>query len=296
MLLSGKPVKQSLKHEVRSYVQANGLAWRRVSFFLLDDNEPSRVYVGLKCKFAESVWLVGEQVDGIGRDKQRVLDEIASRNSDPDCVGIVIQLPLPELLQDAYHEIVGAVSPAKDLDGLGGVLFGLSQIGAIDFLPATPRAVLALLDHYELWDVHGKHVAVIGQSNLVGKPLAVELMKRGATVLSCNAWSGAEAVKKLCAECEIIISATGVVDLIGEWFFPADIDLSDKVLVDVWRWLRDGKAVGDIATDVYMDQVRAITPVPGGVWPVTVACLFANLMMVDQQREMLQTYVSWRNS
>lgn len=117
---------------------------------------------------------INQTYDSIGK----VMELIRYLNHDDECVGILVQLPLPQQFASYKTEILSAITPTKDIDGLGGVLTGLSSVDLIDFTPATPRAVLMLLDHYELGDMSGKMVSIIGQSNIVGKPLIFECIKR----------------------------------------------------------------------------------------------------------------------
>lgn len=232
----------------------------------------------MKKKYAQKLWLVGEIIDGQGRSLEKLLEAIEKRNQDHECIGIVVQLPLPSHLQKHYAQIVTAVSLNKDLDGLNWLMFGQAAVWVNDFLPATPRAVIEILDYYGFGDVSRKTISVIGQSNLVGKPLAVALMNRGATVSSFNIDSDPTVVASMCEKSDIIVSATWKVHLIDEWYFWDDIDLSQKVMIDVGRWSFEWKPAGDINWRYYEDKVQAITPVPGGVGPVTVACLFANIV------------------
>jgi methylenetetrahydrofolate dehydrogenase (NADP+)/methenyltetrahydrofolate cyclohydrolase len=117
---------------------------------------------------------INQTYDSIGK----VMELIRYLNHDDECVGILVQLPLPDQFASYKTEILAAITPTKDIDGLGGVVTGLSSIDLIDFIPATPRAVLMLLDHYQLGDMSGKMVSIIGQSNVVGKPLIFECIKR----------------------------------------------------------------------------------------------------------------------
>ena len=243
---------------------------------MLTDNPWSWTYVRMKKKYAEKLWLIWEIIDGQWRSLEKVLTEIEFRNRNRNCLGIVVQLPLPDHLRDHYAEIVSAVAVHKDLDGLNGLMFGKAAVGVNYFLPATPRAVIEILDYYWYGQLQGKTISIIGQSNLVGKPLAVALMNRGATVSSFNIDSNTTYVKERCAHSDIIISATGHVHLIDEWFFDISVDLNKKVMIDVWRWSFEDKPAGDINRRYYEEKVQAITPVPWGVGPVTVACLFAN--------------------
>jgi methylenetetrahydrofolate dehydrogenase (NADP+)/methenyltetrahydrofolate cyclohydrolase len=138
--------------------------------------------------------------------------------------------------------------------------------------------VVEILDYYGFGDVTGKTISIIWQSNLVGKPLAVALMNRGATVGSFNIDSDSLLVASRCEQSDIIISATGKVHLIDQWYFWERIDLSQKVMIDVGRGSFEWKPAGDINWRYYEQKVQAITPVPWGVGPVTVACLFANIV------------------
>lgn len=232
----------------------------------------------MKKKYAANLWIEWEIIDGRWRSLEKVVEEIEKRNLNPECIWIIVQTPLPENLQDSYATIMSTISLQKDLDGLNGLMFGQATVWVNSFLPATPRAVIEILDYYGFGDVGGKTIGVIGQSNLVWKPLSVALMNRGATVSSFNIDSDKNLVSYWCSQSDIIVSATWKVHLIDQWYFLEDTDLSSKVLIDVGRWSFDWKPAGDINRRYYEDKVYAITPVPGGVWPVTVACLFANIV------------------
>lgn len=285
MLLTGKPVIDHLRTETQACIETYWLKWSYVQFLLLSDDEPSRVYVKRKSTYAASLGLESMVLHQPQRSLEEVLQTIAVANADDRCCGIVVQLPLAKHLQPYQATIVTAVSPQKDLDGLWWVLFGLSATGHVKFIPATPKAVLEMLRFYELDDVAWKTVVILWQSNLTGKPLAVELMNRGATVCSCNVETPVAFVKEVCRACDILVSATWVVHLVDkEYLGFEDSILKNKVLIDVGRWIRNGKAVGDIDREYFQDRVKAITPVPWGVGPVTVACLFHNLIPLQQAK------------
>jgi methylenetetrahydrofolate dehydrogenase (NADP+)/methenyltetrahydrofolate cyclohydrolase len=138
----------------------------------------------------------------------------------------------------------------------------LSEIGLIDFIPATPRAVFSLLNHYKLDDFHGKMVAILGQSNIVGKPLVLECIKRGATVYTCNVDTPVEEIKAMTKQSAYIISCTGKVHLVDESFIRDD---KSQIIVDVGYGHIDGKPVGDVNIEKIAEKVSSYTPVPGGV-------------------------------
>jgi methylenetetrahydrofolate dehydrogenase (NADP+)/methenyltetrahydrofolate cyclohydrolase len=190
----------------------------------------------------------------------KVIELIHYLNYDQDCVGIIVQLPLPEQFQSSKAKILSSIQAHKDVDGLGGVINGLSQVELLDFLPATPRAVIELLRYYNHDIFKGKTVAILGQSNLIGKPLAAELMKRGATVYSTNVFNDAEKTKKACQLADFIISATGKVGLVDETFLRKE---KDQVIVDVGYGYKNGSPVGDVAIEKIKDKIFAYTPVPG---------------------------------
>ncbi len=217
----------------------------------------------------------------------KVMELIKYLNHDDECVGIIVQLPLPTQFEPYKKQLLAAITPQKDLDGLGGVILGLSQIGLIDFVPATPKAVLYLLKEYKLDDFKGKTIAILWQSNIVGKPLAIECINRGATVYTCNASTPLEQIKTITKMVDYIISSTWQVHLIDDSFVRDD---KTQIVVDVWYGHINGKPVGDIYIETIKDKVAAYTPVPGGVWPLTVACIFDNVFVLQSYKDILKAY------
>jgi len=226
---------------------------------------------------------INQTYDSIGK----IMELIRYLNHDDECVGILVQLPLPEQFASYKTEILSAITPTKDIDGLGGVVTGLSSIDLIDFTPATPRAVLMLLDHYGFGDMSGKMVSIIGQSNVVGKPLIFECIKRWATVASFNQDNSLEEIQSVCKQSDYIISCTGKVHLVNEHFVRDD---QTQIIIDVGYGHIDGKPVGDVQIDAIADNVAAYTPVPGGVGPLTVACIFSNVLDLQAYKEVLKPY------
>ncbi len=294
-ILDGKVVVQKIKEELKEQVNSLALNDKYLAIIYLGDNSASKTYVSKKKKFGESIWLKVE-VFGQGKDaseyfsedetlqfyqKQdydsvpKVIEIIHYLNYDKDCIGIIVQLPLPEQFQAYQAQILSAVQANKDVDGLWGVINGWSQVWLIDFLPATPRAVVEILKYYHLDNVQAKTIAILWQSNLVGKPLSVELMKKWATIYSTNQSNDPNKVKQACKNADYIISATGKIHLIDETYLA---DTHQQVLIDVGYGYKDGNPVGDIQIDKIKDKCLAYTPVPWGIWPITVACLFQNII------------------
>jgi len=217
----------------------------------------------------------------------KIMELIRYLNQDDECIGIMIQLPLPELFAPYKSQLLSAITPTKDIDGLGGVLTGLSSIDLIEFIPATPKAVLYLLDNYGLGDMKGKTVSIIGQSNIVGRPLIIDCVKRWATVSSFNQENSLEEIKTITKQSDYIICCTGKVHLVDETFIRND---KTQIIVDVGYGHIDGKPVGDVNIDTIKDKVAAYTPVPGGIWPLTVACLFDNVFVLQSYIDILKPY------
>lgn len=296
-ILDGRIVAHKMREELKTDITKlfpEGDKYLAIVF--LWDNAASKTYVAKKKKLWETI---GMRVEIFGQGEEffsndeglqfyqnqqydsvpKVLDLINYLNYDKDCVGIIVQLPLPKKFQAEHAKILSSVQPHKDVDGLGGVINGLSRVGIIDFLPATPRAVIELMKHYNYDILKGKTVAILGQSNLVGKPLATELMKMWATVYITNASNNPEKTKAACQSVDYIVSATGQIHLVDESFLCKE---KDQILIDVGYGFKDGKPVGDVNIEKIKDKVHAYTPVPGGVGPITVACLFKNIVNLQR--------------
>lgn len=200
-------------------------------------------------------------------------------------MGMILQLPLPSELQAFKNEFLSAIVPQKDLDGLGGTLVGKSFFEMIAFAPATPKAVMSLLDYYHLGEVRGKKVAIIGQSTIVGKPLALELLKRGAQLCCFDIHSDPEEIKKFCQSADYIFSGTGQMHLVNEQYLSGK---KNQILIDIGYGHLEGKPAGDIDFEAVKDKVLHITPVPGGVGPLTIASLFDNVFVLWRQRNHLE--------
>lgn len=291
MLLYGKPVLESLGKELLQKRECffGGIV-PYVAIIYLWDNPSSAVYVRNKRRFWDRIGLPvvvfgqGSMSAFLAKDnwlslsknpsKAELLSLIQSLNQDERCVGIMVQMPLPSALSKDKDELFATIAVEKDIDGQTGVLSGQSFFDMIDFMPPTIQAVFHLLDFYNLWDPKGKQVAVIGKGNVVGKPLALELLKRGAIVGMFDERDDPKDIKSFTQSSSYIFSWTGQAHLIDCSYIN---DKKNQILVDIWYGHKDGKAVGDMQRELLQNKVLHITPVPWGVGPLTIASLFANV-------------------
>jgi len=305
-LLKGKELSQKMQQELTQ--KTSKLFWNKngedkyVWIIYLWNDKSSKVYVWLKQKYGEKIGLAvhifgqykkGDNLpDNTNNDydvqlymKQeydsiwKIIDLINYLNSDKDCVWIIVQLPLPEKFQEYKAKILSTIAPNKDIDGMWWILTWLASIDLIDFVPATPKAVIKILDEYNLGNLKWQTVSIIWQSNLVGKPLVMECIKRWATVYTCNKQTPIDNIKNMTKQSDIIISCTWVVHLINSDFIRND---NSQTIIDVWYWHKNWKPVWDVDFDSVQDKVNYITPVPGGIWPLTVACLFDNIFTIQE--------------
>ncbi len=282
MILDWKVVAAKIKQELTQKVQKTFPNEETYVWIVyLWDNPSSATYVRMKKKFGEEIWL---KTEIFGQEKkydkiENVVSLIHDLNDDKNCLWFMIQLPLPKQFESHKAELLSLIAPDKDIDWLWWVLTWLSGIWLIDFVPATVRAVTTLLKWYNLYNMRGKIVTVIGQSNLCGRPLVAELIKQEATVYSCNEFTNKEEIKNLCKKSDYIISCTWCIHLVDDTFVRDD---KRQILVDVWYGFKDGKAVWDIDFEKVKDKVKYITPVPGWIWPLTVASIFENLFTIEE--------------
>ena len=280
MILDGKLVAENLYNYTMEKINQNKDFYENkyVAFLLFADNEASRVYIKMKQNKAHKFGLETKVIEQIDADFETALDIVNDLNQDENCIWILIQLPLNEKIKPYQWKLLASVLPNKDIDGLGGVLFGLHQVESISFLPATVRAIFEILYFYKIW-VAGKTISVFGQSNLVWKPTVCELLRQQATVFSFNSFSDVKLTKELSKQSDIIISATWSLHLIDSSYVNPD---KMQVLIDVGWWKLNWKPTWDFNFDdifsKYSENDFMYTPVPGGVGPVTVSSIFANLV------------------
>jgi methylenetetrahydrofolate dehydrogenase (NADP+)/methenyltetrahydrofolate cyclohydrolase len=238
-----------------------------IAVILVGDNPASEVYVRNKDLAAKRCGILSKKdIYPASLTEKELLNKIDELNNDPLIHGILVQLPLPPRIDE--KKIMEAINPSKDVDGFHPLNVGKIFTENAAFYPCTPYGILKMLDFYGI-SVKGKNCVVIGQSNIVGKPLAVMLMNRQATVSSLNIFT--KDVKSIASEADVLISATGKAHLIDEEYVK-----EGAVVIDVGISNINGKLCGDVNFEKVVNKVSKITPVPGGVGPLTVAVLMEN--------------------
>ena len=283
-IIDGRAVAKKLDAETKAQVDALVAAGKPrpgLAVILVGNDPASEVYVGRKIKKCAEVGIVNfEHRLPAESSQEEVLSLIARLNEDPAVHGILCQVPLPEHIDTGM--VLRAIIPSKDVDGFHPVNVGRLSTGTGGIVPCTPLGVMKLLDTV-FDDLTGLDVVVIGKSNIVGKPIAMLLLEREATVTVTHIYT--ENLPDICRQADVIIAAAGAPRLVkGYWVKPGAviIDVGITRMKD-----EDGKTklVGDVAFDE-VQHARAVTPVPGGVGPMTISCLLANT--VQAAREQLE--------
>ena len=268
-LLLGKPCAEAIFANVREQLGNSTCKLVTVGF----DEERWNQYANSLSKSATNVGLVCEQIslrgDVAPSEFCKVVVEVSN---DPTVAGIIVQQPLPS----GYAAVVNHIDVNKDVDCLNPLTVAKLYQGTNGFRPATPQAVLRLLDYYNV-DLQGKHVVIIGRGAAVGKPLMLMALQRNATVTVCH--TKTRNLSDVCKGADVLITACGVAGLV-----TADFVTENTVVVDVGLSFVNGQSCGDVAQEVY-DKCRAVSPVPGGVGPVTRAVLFENLLLAQQKAQ-----------
>lgn len=274
-ILNGKNISQrildSISEEV-SNIKQRGEKIPRLDMILVGNDYGSIKYVGMKEKTAKEVGIDGN-VHHLDAEVNTldIVNLVESLNNSEEVDGYMIQLPLPEHINT--NLVLEAMSPLKDVDGLTPTNLGkLFQKDRSSISPATPLGIMKLLEEYNI-KIFGKHVVILGTSNIVGTPLAAMMLEKNATVTLCN--SHTVDIEHITRDADILISATGKPLLIKSHFLK-----KDSVVIDVGsnKHPETGKLVGDVDWNDVQGIPSYITPVPGGVGPMTIACLMLNLM------------------
>ncbi|MBE6854192.1 MAG: bifunctional methylenetetrahydrofolate dehydrogenase/methenyltetrahydrofolate cyclohydrolase FolD [Ruminococcus sp.] len=277
-LISGKEVSAQVKERVRA--QAEELKAKGIEIGLavviVGDNPASRVYVNSKKKACEAVGFNSyEYALPEETTEQELLDLVQVLNNDPKVNGILVQLPLPKQINE--EAIINAISAEKDVDAFHPMNVGKIMIGSYAFLPCTPAGAMELIDSTGV-DVSGKNCVVIGRSNIVGKPMAMLLLHRSGTVTICH--SRTQNLKEICRNADILVAAVGRAN-----FVTADMVKPGAVVIDVGiNRMEDGKLCGDVDFAAVEPIAGYITPVPGGVGPMTIAMLMQNTLTAAKQQ------------
>lgn len=273
-LLNGKELANKVKDELREEVTKMKQEGKDVCLAVIKvGNDPaSSVYVNNKRKACDYIGIKSEiyYLDDTGPAfavRNALFSLINTLNNDKNIHGILVQLPLPDFIDE--REVLSRIDPAKDVDGFHESNVGKLMIGTDTFVPCTAKGIIELLKANDI-QIEGKHCVVVGRSNIVGKPVAMELLKENATVTICH--SKTRCLSRICREADILICAIG-----KPKFFDHCYIYPGTVVVDVGiHRLEDGSLCGDVDYDDVCDIAGAITPVPGGVGPMTVAMLMKN--------------------
>lgn len=267
-ILDGKKLAESILAELKRKIAGMETA-PRLSAVLCGEKPESVLYTDIKKKKGGDI---GINVDihklPESASQKEVIDLIKKLNKESD--GIIIQLPLPEKLKQSQPEIIEAIDPAKDVDGLTSLNLGKTLAGEETFVPATPKGIIRLLESYKI-PVKGKNITIINHSNLLGKPLAAMLINRNATVTVCNEFTRdlAEHTKNA----DIFVTGAGKPGLIRSGMVK-----ENAVVVDVGISKKGRNIEGDVDFEDVKKKASYITPVPGGVGPMTVAMLMENVL------------------
>ncbi|MBD5114026.1 MAG: bifunctional methylenetetrahydrofolate dehydrogenase/methenyltetrahydrofolate cyclohydrolase FolD [Ruminococcaceae bacterium] len=268
-LIDGKAVSAAVKERIRKEIEEKKLKIG-LAVVIVGNDQASRVYVNNKKKACEFCGISSyEYALPEETTEFQLLKLIDDLNNDSSVNGILVQLPLPKHIDE--KKIIGYISPEKDVDAFNAVNVGKIMIGDYAFLPCTPAGVMELI-HSTGTEISGKECVVIGRSNIVGKPMAMLLLHENATVTICH--SKTENLREVCGRADILVSAVG-----RAGFVTADMVKEGAVVIDVgMNRNEEGKLCGDVDFDNVKDKCSYITPVPGGVGPMTIAMLMENTL------------------
>ncbi len=272
-IIDGKALSAQLRIEVAqraAALKARGTT-PGLAVVLVGDNPASQVYVRNKVLACEEVGFhsVLEKYDA-SMTEAELLARIEALNNDPSIHGILVQLPLPQHIDD--HKVIEAISPTKDVDGFHVASAGALMVGEVGFKACTPYGCMKMLESIGMKDLRGKHAVVIGRSNIVGKPMAMMLLAANATVTICH--SGTADLAAMTRQADIVVAAVGKVNVL-----TADMLKPGAVVIDVgMNRNAEGKLCGDVDYAGCKEVAGYITPVPGGVGPMTITMLLVNTM------------------
>jgi methylenetetrahydrofolate dehydrogenase (NADP+)/methenyltetrahydrofolate cyclohydrolase len=280
-ILDGKKASQAIKDQLGIDVAQRSVEGKKVphlAAILVGNNGASETYVAAKVKACEEAGFRSTLIrfeDTVSENK--LLEKIGELNDDPDVDGILVQLPLPKHISD--EEVINAIVPDKDVDGFHPVNIGRMVQGQPTFIPATPYGIMLLLEHYKI-ETKGKHAVVIGRSNIVGRPMSILLSANGnpgnCTVTICH--SHTKNLEEFCKQADIIVAALGRPEFVKENMVKEGAIVIDVGITRVEDATRKSgfKLKGDVDFDKVSPKTSWITPVPGGVGPMTIAALLKN--------------------
>ena len=272
MIIDGKKESQLIRQEIKKEIDSIKLKKDKVpglSVILIGNYTPSEIYVRNKQKSSIEVGINSEIIKYQNDvTEKEVLKKIQELNNNENVSGILVQLPLPKHI--SKEKIINAINPLKDVDGFNPINVGNLASGYKAIIPCTPLGCLLLIKKVEK-NLAGKHAVIVGRSNLNGKPMAQLLLKENCTVTIVH--SKTKDLKVECQKADILVAAVGAAKLI-----QADWIKKESIVIDVGINKVGDKIVGDVNFEEVKDKAKAITPVPGGVGPMTIACLLKNTL------------------
>lgn len=276
--IDGKLISQTVRSEVAARVKARldaGLRAPGLAVVLVGEDPASQVYVGSKRRACEEVGFVSKSFDlPVTTSEQDLLALVEQLNHDPEIDGILVQLPLPAGIDST--KVLERITPEKDVDGFHPYNIGRLAQRIPKLRSCTPKGIITLLERYNI-ETRGKHAVIVGASNIVGRPMSLELLLAGSTTTTCHRFT--KNLEHHVRQADIVVVAVGKPNFIpGDWIKPG------AVVIDVGiNRLDDGSLVGDVEYDVAKQHASFITPVPGGVGPMTVASLIENTIIACEQ-------------
>lgn len=277
----GGKIRETIQQEVND-LKSEGIT-PGLAVILVGDDSASHTYVANKQKACSELGIYSRLIQFEAEiSEDTLLSQIEQLNTDSAIDGILVQLPLPKHINE--QKIIDAISPYKDVDGFHPINVGKMLIGEYSFQPCTPSGIMKLLEYSNV-DVAGKHAVVVGRSNIVGIPMGQLLLKKDATVTYCH--SKTQDLSAITRQADILVVATGRAKLIGKE------DVKDGAVVIDVGMNRDihGKLCGDVDFDEVFEKVSAITPVPGGVGPMTITMLLYNTLQSAKKKSSRQPLV-----
>ena len=271
-VIDGKQIAKNIREELKSQISDQKAEGRvpGLAVVLVGDNPASETYVGMKEKAAEEIGIHSELHDvDSSISQEELLDLVDQLNNDNRIDGILVQLPLPDHIDELA--VIEAIDPGKDVDGFHPINTGRLFSGQKDLLrfdPCTPLGIIELIERKGV-DIEGKNAVIVGRSNIVGKPVAHLLLERNATITVCH--SRTKDLKAETLDADILVAAVGRPN-----FITGEMVKEGACVIDVGINRVDGKLVGDVEYDSAYERAGAITPVPGGVGPMTIAMLMKN--------------------
>ncbi|MEZ9675831.1 bifunctional methylenetetrahydrofolate dehydrogenase/methenyltetrahydrofolate cyclohydrolase FolD [Vibrio breoganii] len=276
--IDGKLISQTVRSEVSARVKARteaGLRAPGLAVVLVGQDPASQVYVGSKRRACDEVGFVSKSFDlPFTATAQELLELIDQLNADNEIDGILVQLPLPAGIDST--EILERITPEKDVDGFHPYNVGRLAQRMPKLRSCTPKGIITLLERYNV-PTHGKHAVIVGASNIVGRPMTLELLLAGCTTTTCHRFT--KDLESHVRQADVLVVAVGKPN-----FIPGNWVKEGAIVIDVGiNRLDNGKLIGDVEYDVARERASLITPVPGGVGPMTVASLIENTMIACEQ-------------